>query len=177
MNSHGWIQFALYLAGLLLVTKPLGTYFYHVLDAGGKTLLDPVVKPLEKLTYKILGVDPKKEQDWKQYTVAMLIFSLLTMLFTYSLLRLQDKLPFQALLNPQKLAAVGEHLAFNTAASFVTNTNWQSYGGESTMSYLSQMLALVIHNFFSPAVGLGVAAALVRGIARKEATTLGNFWV
>jgi potassium-transporting ATPase potassium-binding subunit len=107
----------------------------------------------------------------------MLTFSLLTMLFSYAILRLQDKLPFQALLNPQKLPAVSEHLAFNTAASFVTNTNWQSYSGESTMSYLSQMLALMLHNFFSPAVGLGVAAALVRGIARREGRTVGNFWV
>ena len=177
MNTHGWIQFALYLAGLLLVTKPLGTYFYHVLDAQGKTFLDPVVKPFEKLTYMLLGVDPKKEQNWKRYTVAMLIFSLVTMLFTYGILRLQNVLPFQKLLNPQGLGPVSEHLAFNTAASFTTNTNWQSYGGESTMSYLSQMLALVIHNFFSPAVGIAVAAALVRGIARKEATTIGNFWV
>jgi len=177
MNAHGWIQFALYLAALLLVTKPLGIYLFRVLDADGKTFLDPVVKPFEKITYKLLGLDPKKEQDWKQYTIAMLVFSFLTMMFTYALLRLQDKLPLQALLNPQKMTAITPDLAFNTAASFVTNTNWQSYGGESTMSYLSQMLALVIHNFFSPAVGLGVAAALVRGIARKEASTLGNFWV
>ncbi|HWB59028.1 MAG TPA: potassium-transporting ATPase subunit KdpA, partial [Chthoniobacteraceae bacterium] len=177
MNAHGWIQLFIYLAGLLLITKPLGTYFYQVLNADGKTFLDPVVKPFEKLTYKLLGVDPKKEQDWKRYTVAMLIFSMLTMLFTYGILRLQDKLPLQTLLNPQGQPAVSEHLAFNTAASFVTNTNWQSYGGESTMSYLSQMLALVIHNFFSPAVGIAVAAVLVRGIARKEASTLGNFWV
>jgi K+-transporting ATPase ATPase A chain len=177
MNAHGWIQFALYLAALLLVTKPVGIYLFHVLDADGKTFLDPVIKPFEKITYKLLGVDPGKEQDWKQYSISMLVFSFLTMMLTYALLRVQDVLPFQALLNPQKLAAVTPDLAFNTAASFATNTNWQSYGGESTMSYLSQMLALVIHNFLSPAVGLGVAAALVRGIARKEASTLGNFWV
>ena len=177
MNTHGWIQLAIYLAGLLLVTKPLGIYLFRVLDAGGKTFLDPVVKPFEKITYKLLGIDPEKEQDWRRYAGSLLVFSLLTMLFTYGLLRAQDKLPFQALLNPQKMPALSEHLAFNTAASFVTNTNWQSYGGESTMSYLSQMLALVIHNFFSPAVGIAVAAALVRGIARRESSTIGNFWV
>jgi K+-transporting ATPase ATPase A chain len=171
MNT--WVQFILYVVFLLAITKPLGIYLFRILDADGKTFLDPVVKPFEKLTYKLLGVNPKEEQDWKHYTVAMLLFSLLTMLFTYALLRLQDKLP----LNPQKLAALSEHLAFNTSASFVTNTNWQSYGGESTMSYFSQMVALVFHNFFSPAVGLGVAAALVRGIARREGKTVGNFWV
>lgn len=173
MNAHGWIQLILYIAGLLLITKPLGLYLYNVLDADGRTFLDPVLRPLERLTYKVVGIDPKKEQDWKQYAFAMLMFSLLTMLMTYSLLRFQDRLP----LNPQKLAALTPDLALNTAASFVTNTNWQSYGGESTMSYFSQMVALVLQNFFSPAVGLGVAAALVRGIARKESTTLGNFWV
>src|ERR1700736_3278026 len=113
MNAHGWIQFALYLIGLLLITKPLGIYFFKVLDANGKTFLDPVVKPFEKLTFKLLGVDPKTEQDWKQYTVSMLIFSVLTMLFTYAILRLQAVLPLQALLNPQKLSSVSEHLAFN----------------------------------------------------------------
>jgi K+-transporting ATPase ATPase A chain len=177
MNAHGWIQFALYVAALLLVTKPIGIYLFHVLDADGKTFLDPVIKPVEKLTYKLMGIDPQKEQNWKGYTTAMLVFSFLTMMLTYALLRLQDAVPLQALLNPQKFAGVTPDLAFNTAASFATNTNWQSYGGESTMSYFSQMFSLVLHNFFSPAVGLGVAAALVRGIARKEAKTLGNFWV
>ncbi len=173
MNSHGWIQLILYTAGLLLITKPLGIYLYNVLDGDGRTFLDPVIRPIERLTYAVTGIDRSKEQNWKQYAGAMLMFSLLTMLLTYGLLRFQDKLP----LNPQKLAALTPDLAFNTAASFVTNTNWQSYGGESTMSYFSQMVALVLQNFFSPAVGLGVAAALVRGIARKEASTLGNFWV
>jgi len=144
-----------------------------VLDANGKTFLDPVIKPLEKLTYKLTGVDPAKEHDWKQYAAAMLLFSLVSMLFTYAVLRLQAVLP----LNPQKMGAISEHLAFNTAASFTTNTNWQSYGGESTMSYLSQMVALTVHNFLSAAVGIGIAAALVRGIARHTATTIGNFWV
>ncbi|MGB8465473.1 MAG: potassium-transporting ATPase subunit KdpA, partial [Terrimicrobiaceae bacterium] len=135
MNISGWIQLVLFVAVLLAITKPLGLYLCRVLDANGKTFLDPFVKPLEKLTYKLIGVDPDKEHDWKQYAVSLLIFSLVSMLFTYGILRLQDKLP----LNPQKMAALSEHLAFNTAASFTTNTNWQSYGGESTMSYLSQM--------------------------------------
>jgi K+-transporting ATPase ATPase A chain len=162
---------------LLAITKPLGIFLCKVLDADGKTFLDPVIKPLERLTYKLIRVDPKEEHDWKQYSIAMLIFSLVTMLFTYAILRLQAVLPFQALLNPQKMPAVSEHLAFNTAASFVTNTNWQSYGGESTMSYLSQMVALAIHNFLSAAVGIAIAAVVVRGIARHSAKTIGNFWV
>jgi potassium-transporting ATPase potassium-binding subunit len=124
------------------------------------------LRPLEKLTYRVLGVDPAKEQGWKQYTFAMLMFSLVSCLFTYAILRLQQYLP----LNPQKFGALSPHLAFNTAVSFTTNTNWQSYGGESTMSYLSQMVALAIHNFFSAAVGIAIAAALVRGIARHTAT-------
>jgi K+-transporting ATPase ATPase A chain len=173
MNISGWIQLVLFVAVLLAITKPLGLYLCRVLDVNGKTFLDPVLKPLEKLTYKLIGVDPEKEHDWKQYAVAMLFFSLVTMLFTYGILRLQDKLP----LNPQKMAALSEHLAFNTAASFTTNTNWQSYGGESTMSYLSQMLALAFHNYLSAAMGIAIAAVLVRGIARHSAKTLGNFWV
>ncbi|MDD5200134.1 MAG: potassium-transporting ATPase subunit KdpA [Terrimicrobiaceae bacterium] len=173
MNSSGWIQLILYVGVLLAITKPLGLYLCRVLDANGKTFLDPVFKPLERLTYKLIGVDPKQEHDWKRYAAAMLLFSLVSMLFTYAILRLQAMLP----LNPQKLGALSEHLAFNTAASFTTNTNWQSYGGEGTMSYLSQMVALTIHNFVSAAVGIGIAAALVRGIARHTAATIGNFWV
>jgi potassium-transporting ATPase potassium-binding subunit len=173
MNAHGWIQFALYVAALLLVTKPLGLYLLRVLDARGQTFLDPIMRPIERLTYKLLCVDPEEEQDWKRYTAAMLIFSFVTMLFTYAILRFQDVL----WLNPQKLTAVSEHLAFNTAASFTTNTNWQSYGGESTMSYLSQMVGLASHNFLSAAVGIAIAAALVRGIARHSSRTIGNFWV
>ena len=173
MNTSDWIQLILYVGILLAITKPLGLYLCQVLDVDGKTFLDPVFKPVERLTYKLIGVDSKKEHDWKQYTVAMLLFSLVSMIFTYAILRLQAVLP----LNPQKLGAVGEHLAFNTAASFTTNTNWQSYSGESTMSYFSQMVALAIHNFFSAAVGISIAAALVRGIARHTAKTVGNFWV
>ncbi|CEF48998.1 unnamed protein product [uncultured bacterium] len=173
MNSSGWIQLILYVGILLAITKPLGLYLCKVLDAEGKTALDPVFKPLELLTYKLIGVDAKKEHDWKGYAIAMLLFSVVSMLFTYAILRLQAFLPF----NPQKLGGLSEHLAFNTAASFTTNTNWQSYGGESTMSYFSQMVALTLHNWMSAAVGIGVAAALVRGIARHTAKTIGNFWV
>src|SRR5271169_3504901 len=173
MNAHHWLELVIYLGALALVTKPLGIYLGRVFDANGKTFLDPLVRPLEKLTYGIFRVDPAKEQGWKQYTFSMLMFSLVSCLFTYAILRLQDILP----LNPQKFPALSQHLAFNTAVSFTTNTNWQSYGGESTMSYLSQMVALTIHNFFSAAVGMAVAAALVRGITRHTATTIGNFWM
>src|SRR5215469_18409452 len=173
MNISGWIQLAFYIGVLLLITKPLGLYLVQVLDANGRTFLDPAIKPVERLTYRICGVDPQKEQTWIQYALAMLIFSLVTMLFTYAILRLQNILP----LNPQQLPPVAEALAFNTAASFTTNTNWQNYGGESTMSYFSQMLALASHNFFSAAAGIAIAAAVVRGIARHSAKTLGNFWV
>src|ERR1035437_6275666 len=173
MRPIDWLQLGLFVAVLALITKPMGLYLVRVLDAQGKTWLDPLVKPLERLTYWIMGVKPDKEQDWKQYTFAMLLFSLVSCLFTYAILRLQHLLP----LNPQGFGALSPDLAFNTATSFTTNTNWQSYSGESTMSYLSQMVALVIHNFVSAAVGISLAAALVRGIARHSAKTLGNFWV
>ena len=172
-SALGWIQLVLYLAVLLLITKPLGLYLLQVLNVNGRTWLDPICRPVERLTYRLAGIDPGKEQHWKQYTVSMLVFSLITMLVTYALLRMQAVLP----LNPQKLPGVADHLAFNTAASFTTNTNWQSYGGESTMSYFSQMVALASQNFFSAAVGIAIAAALVRGIARHGADTVGNFWV
>ena len=173
MNSSGWIQLALFVAVLLLITKPLGLYLVRVLDANGKTFLDPVFKPVERLCYKLFGIDPNEEHDWKRYTIAMLMFSLVTMLFTYAILRLQAVLP----LNPQKMAAVSADLSFNTAASFTTNTNWQNYSGEAMMSYLSQMVGLAFHNFASAATGIAIAAALVRGIARHSSQTIGNFWV
>jgi K+-transporting ATPase ATPase A chain len=173
MNISGWIQLVFFVGVLLLITKPLGLYLFQVLDTNGRTFLDPVIKPFERLTYRLIGVDPEKEQGWIAYTIAMLIFSMVSMLFTYAILRLQNFLP----LNPQQLPAVTDALAFNTAASFTTNTNWQNYGGESTMSYLSQMLGLASHNFFSAAVGIAIAAAVVRGIARHSTKTLGNFWV
>ena len=173
MQASGWIQLVLFVLALVAITKPMGLYLMRVLDANGKTWFDPILKPLERLTYRLMGVDAGKEHDWKQYTFAMLLFSMVSCLFTYAILRLQHLLP----LNPQWLAALTAHLAFNTAASFTTNTNWQSYGGESTMSYLSQMVALALHNFVSAATGIAIAAALVRGIARHSAKTIGNFWV
>ena len=151
----------------------MGLYLTQVLDAHGRTWFDPVLKPLERLTYRLMGVRADQEQDWRQYTLAMLLFSLVSCAFTYAILRLQNHLP----LNPQGFGALTPDLAFNTAVSFTTNTNWQSYTGEATMSYLSQMVALVIHNFVSAATGIAIAAALVRGIARHSTKMLGNFWV
>jgi K+-transporting ATPase ATPase A chain len=184
MTANGWIQLATYVALLLAITRPLGVFLLQVLDpdragndrGSGGTFLGPVLGPVERLIYKVIRVDPKREQTWVGYAVGMLLFSLVSMLVTYGMLRLQDKLPWQHRLNPQGFGAVADHLALNTAASFTTNTNWQSYTGESTMSYLSQMAALVSHNFFSAAVGIAVAAALVRGIARDRSGTVGNFW-
>src|SRR5882762_7995135 len=173
MQTSGWLQLTLFFGLLTLMTKPLGLYLFRVLDVNGRTWLDPVLKPLERLTYRLMGVNSANEQDWKQYTFAMLLFSLVSCVFTYAILRLQYILP----LNPQGFGALSPDLAFNTAVSFTSNTNWQSYSGESTMSYLSQMVALTIHNFGSAAVGIAIAASLVRGIARHTARTLGNFWV
>lgn len=173
MQASGWIQFAIYAIALALVTRPMGLYLVRVLDRNGRTWLDPVLHPLERVTYRLMGVDSSKEHDWKHYTFAMLLFSMVGCLFTYAILRLQHLLP----LNPQGLGPTSEHLAFNTAVSFTTNTNWQSYVGESTMSYFSQMVGLTFHNFVSAATGIAIAAALVRGIARQSAGTIGNFWV
>jgi K+-transporting ATPase ATPase A chain len=176
MNASGWIQLALYVGVLVALRKPIGIYLFQVLDprdAGRRSFLDPVLGPCERFCYRVLRVDPDREQTWKGYGVAMLVFSAVSMLMTYAILRLQDSLP----LNPQKLGQVGDALALNTAASFTTNTNWQSYGGESTMSYFSQMVGLASHNFLSAAVGIAIAAALIRGIARDRSRTVGNFWV
>ena len=175
MNILGWLELAIFLIVLLLITKPLGLYLVQVLDTQGKTFMDPVVKPVEKLTYRLLGVDPEKEQTWLQYTIALLVFTVVTVLFTYAILRLQGFLPLNQ--DPKTFQAVTDHIAFNTAISFSTNTNWQSYSGESTMSYFSQMVGLALHNFMSAAAGIAVAAAIVRGIVRHTAKTLGNFWV
>src|ERR1700752_4600618 len=175
MNILGWLELAIFLIVLLLITKPLGIFLFRVLDTNGKTFLDPVVKPAEKLTYRLLGVDPDKEQSWLQYTGALLIFPVVRILFTYGSLRLQDFLPLNQ--DPKTFQAVTDHLAFNTAISFSTNTNWQSYSGESTMTYFSQMVGLAVHNFMSAAAGIAVAAAIVRGIVRHTAKTIGNFWV
>jgi len=177
MQTSGWIQLALFVGALALITKPIGLYLTQVLDANGRTWFDPVLRPLERLTYRVMGVRADEDHDWRRYTWAMLLFSMVSCIFTYAILRLQDKLPLQSLLNPQGLAALSPDLAFNTAVSFTTNPNWQSYGGESTMSYFSQMVALTIHNFASAAVGIALAAALVRGIGRHSTKLLGNFWV
>lgn len=174
MSVSGWIQLGIYVAVLVAITKPMGIYLLHVLDPerSGGTFLERGIGWLERGLYRIARVDPVREQTWKQYGVALLVFSLVTAVGTYGLLRTQNHLP----LNPQKMPAVVDHLAFNTSMSFTTNTNWQSYGGESTMSYLSQMLALASHNFFSAAVGIAVAAAVIRGIAGNKTGTIGNFW-
>ncbi|MFO1447183.1 MAG: potassium-transporting ATPase subunit KdpA [Opitutaceae bacterium] len=171
-HSNAWLQFGLFVLALVLVTKPLGLYLMQVLDAHGRTFLDPVVKPFERLTYRLCGIDPEQEQSWIGYTLSLLMFSLVGLLFTYVVLRFQHLLP----LNPQHLPGVEPDLALNTAISFTTNTNWQSYGGEGTLSAFSQMVGLTLHNFTSAAAGIGVAAALVRGLARHTASTIGSFW-
>ena len=173
METSGWIQLAIFIIALALITKPMGLYLVQVLDANGRTFLDPLLRPLERTTYRAMGIRPNEEHNWKQYTLAILLFSLVGCIFTYAILRLQNFLP----LNPQGFAAVNSDLAFNTAASFTTNTNWQNYSGESTMSYFSQMVGLAFHNFVSAATGIAIAAALVRAIARHSAKTIGNFWV
>ncbi len=173
MNAHSWIELAVFVAVLALLTKPLGLHLHRVLDANGKTCLDILLRPLERLTYRVLRIDPAQEHDWKQYAFALLEFSLIGCLFTYAILRLQEYLP----LNPRRFPGLPPALAFNTAVSFTTNTDWQSYSGESTLSCFSQMVALTSQNFFSAAAGIAVAAALVRGIARRSAATVGNFWV
>jgi potassium-transporting ATPase potassium-binding subunit len=173
MHALGWIQLGLFLILLFLITKPLGIYLYKVLTPNERTFLHPLFGPIERLIYRLAGIQSEKEQGWLAYTASLLIFSLITCLLTYAVLRLQYFLP----LNPQNFAGLSPHLAFNTAISFTTNTNWQSYSGESTLSYFSQMVALTSHNFFSAAVGIAVAAAVVRSIARATSKTLGNFWV
>jgi K+-transporting ATPase ATPase A chain len=173
MNIFGWIQLALFIILLFLLTKPVGIYLTRVLDPEGKTFLDAALRPVEGLFYRFFGLDPKKEQAWQDYALSLVSFSLVGCLFTYAILRLQHLLP----MNPQGFGAVSEHLAFNTAVSFTTNTNWQSYGGESTLSYFSQMVGLIFHNFTSAAAGIAVAAAFIRGIARHSTRMIGNFWV
>ena len=170
MNASGWLQILLYMVLLLILTPPLGIYLVKVLELRKKSR---IFGWAETSLYKMLRIDPEKEQTWKEYTVGVLMISLVSMIFTYVIIRWQTLFP----LNPQNFPALSEHLSFNTAVSFTTNTNWQSYGGESTLSYFSQMVGLTIHNFLSAAVGIAIAAAFVRGIARDKATGLGNFWV
>ena len=172
MNLQGIAQIALYLLLVLAITKPLGAYMQRVFD-GERTLLSPVLRPLEALIYRLCGVDENAEQRWTGYTAAMLLFNLAGMLVLYGFERLQGFLP----LNPTGLGGVPPDLAFNTAVSFTTNTNWQSYVPETTMSYLTQMSGLAFHNFISAATGIAIAIALVRGLARRSAATLGSFWV
>jgi K+-transporting ATPase ATPase A chain len=172
MTANGWLQFAIYSIVLILTVRPVGLYLARVLE-GERTWLDPVFRPLERLTYKLCGVHADREMNWREYAFATLGFSAVSMVLTYAIERLQAILPW----NPQHLAAVGPDLAWNTAASFTTNTNWQFYTPESTMSYLTEMAGLATHNFFSAAVGIVVAVALVRGIKRTTSSTIGNFWV
>lgn len=172
MIGNQLLQMALYLIILLVLAKPLGSYMAKVFE-GKKTFPDPIMGPIERLIYRLLGVKPNEEMSWKRYTLSLLLFSAAGMLFLYLIQRVQKFLP----LNPQQLGNVAPDLAFNTAASFTSNTNWQSYGGESTMSYLTQMLGLTFQNFVSAAVGAAVAIALIRGLVRRTSKTVGNFWV
>jgi K+-transporting ATPase ATPase A chain len=172
MTLNGWFQILLFFAAVLAIAKPAGIFMAKVF-ARERTWLDPVLRPVEKLIYRICRVDAEHEMRWTEYCTAMLLFSIVSMLVLYLLQRTQQWLP----LNPQKFAAVPPDLAFNTAASFTTNTNWQFYSGEQVMSYLTQMAGLAYHNFASAAVGMALAIAFIRGIARKEKNTLGNFWV
>ncbi|MGA9461928.1 MAG: potassium-transporting ATPase subunit KdpA [Terracidiphilus sp.] len=172
MTANGWLQFAIYSIVLILTVRPVGMYLARVLE-GERTWLDPLLRPIERLTYKLCAIDSKREMNWREYAFAMLGFSAVSMVLTYVIERIQSLLPW----NPQHLAAVGPDLAWNTAASFTTNTNWQSYTPEATMSYLTEMAALATHNFFSAAIGIVVAIALIRGIKRTSSGTLGNFWV
>ena len=172
MTANGWLQILLFFALVFAVTKPLGVFMTHVFNRE-KTFLDPALRPIERLIYKLTGVDEEREMRWTEYAAAVLFFSLVSMLVLYLMQRLQGVLPF----NPQGMSAVSPDLSFNTAASFTTNTNWQSYAGETTMSYLTQMAGLAYHNFVSAAVGIALAVAFIRGIARHEKETIGNFWV
>jgi len=172
MTANGWLQFLLYLVVLLLLMRPLGIYMARVFS-GERTFLDPVLKPVERLLYRLCRVQAGEEMNWREYAASMLIFSLVSLVLTYVIERIQYVLPW----NSEHLHGVPPALAWNTAASFTTNTNWQAYVPETTMSYFTQMAGLAYHNFMSAAVGIAVAIALVRGVARKQAQTIGNFWV
>jgi K+-transporting ATPase ATPase A chain len=171
MTANGWLQILVYCGVVILLVRPLGGYILRVVQ-GERTLLSPLLGPVERLFYGAAGVDPRREQGWRSYALAMLAFNFAGFVLLYTLLRTQQWLP----LNPQGLPALSPHLAFNTAISFVTNTNWQSYGGEATMSYLSQMVGLTVQNFVSAATGIALAIALCRGFVRRRAQELGNFW-
>jgi K+-transporting ATPase ATPase A chain len=172
MTPFIWLQIALYLVVLLVLAKPLGSFMAKVYQ-GERTFISPVLSPVERFIYRLIGVNPQEEMDWKTYAFAMLLFSLVGLITLYGLQRLQAILP----LNPQNLSAVAPDLSFNTSVSFNTNTNWQSYGGETTMSYLTQMIGLAVHNFTSAAIGMAVLIALIRGFTRHSVKTIGNAWV
>src|SRR4051794_40745556 len=172
MTANGWLQIGVFFAAIAAVTAPLGRFMTRVFNRE-RTPLDPILRPIECVIYQVTGVDETHEMRWTEYAAAMVVFSGVSMLVLYALQRVQHVLPF----NPQHLGAVASDLAFNTAASFTTNTNWQAYSGESTMSYLTQMAGLAYHNFVSAAVGIALAIAFIRGIARREQDTIGNFWV
>src|SRR6202047_1977414 len=172
MTFNGWLQIAIYCVLLILMTKPIGAYMTRVFN-GERTPLSPVLGPIERGLYRVSGVDETQEQHWIAYAVAMLAFSFAGFVVLYALQRLQAVLPF----NPQRLDAVAPDLAFNTSVSFATNTNWQSYVPETTMSYLTQMAGLTMHNFVSAATGIALAIALIRGFARRSAQAIGHFWV
>ena len=172
MLLHSYLQIGLYFVILLLLVKPLGLYMARVYQ-GESTFLDRIIRPIEHVFYRMMGVNPKEEMDWKMYAMALLVFSALSILVVYLIQRIQGLLP----LNPQKFGATSSDLAFNTAVSFVTNTNWQNYGGETSLSYLTQMVGLTVQNFVSAAAGMAVLMAFIRSLARKQTTKLGNFWV
>ncbi|MDX8477389.1 potassium-transporting ATPase subunit KdpA [Mesorhizobium sp. VK24D] len=172
MTIYGWIQILLYCGILVALVKPIGGYMYRVFN-GDRTFLSPVLVPIERGLYRLSGTNEKEEQHWAVYTTGMLLFHLAGFLLLYALQRLQGVLPY----NPAGMTAVEPGLAFNTAASFITNTNWQNYSGESTMSYLVQMAGLAVQNFMSAAVGIAIAVALIRGFARASGRSIGNFWV
>jgi K+-transporting ATPase ATPase A chain len=173
MTANGWFQIFLFFGLVLLVTKPIGIFMTRVFNRE-RTFMDPVLRPIERILYRVTGVDEDHEMRWTEYAISMLLFSLVSMIVLYLMERLQGYLPF----NPQRLGAVNPSaLAFNTAASFTTNTNWQNYAGETTMTYLTQMAGLAYHNFMSAAVGIVLAIAFIRGVARRQMQTIGNFWV
>src|SRR5678815_2115644 len=172
MTLNGWLQILCFLGALFAVTPLIGGYMAKVFSRQ-RTWLDPIMRPLERLVYRATGVNEHHEMRWTEYAMALLLFSVVSLLTLYFMQRLQGLLPF----NPQGFGAVAPDLAFNTAVSFTTNTNWQAYSGESTMSYFTQMAGLAYHNFVSAAVGISVAIAFIRGIAQKEKDTIGNFWV
>src|SRR6266849_5128057 len=173
MTANGWFQILLFLALIFLVTKPIGIFMTRVFNRE-RTFMDPVLRPVERLLYRVTGVDESHEMRWTEYAISMVLFSLVSMIVLYLMERRQGYLPF----NPQKFGAVNSSaLAFNTAASFTTNTNWQNYSGEAVMSYFTQMAGLAYHNFMSAAVGIVLAIAFIRGVARRQMQTIGNFWV